>query len=30
MTMTMIVVLAVCVLFPWIPLVLVGQRWSWW
>jgi C4-dicarboxylate transporter, DctM subunit len=30
MTMTMVVVLAICVLFPWIPLVLVGQRWSWW
>jgi tripartite ATP-independent transporter DctM subunit len=30
MTLTMVVVLAICVLFPSIPLVLIGQRWSWW
>ena len=24
------VLLAICVLFPWLSLVLVGQRWSWW
>jgi tripartite ATP-independent transporter DctM subunit len=30
MTLTRVVVLAICVLFPSIPLVLIGQRWSWW
>ncbi len=30
MTVTMVVVLIVCVMFPWLSLVLVGQRWSWW
>ena len=30
MTLTMVAVLAVCVTFPWLSLVLVGQRWSWW
>jgi tripartite ATP-independent transporter DctM subunit len=31
MTVTMVVVLAICVLFPWLSLVVVGQgRWTWW
>jgi TRAP-type C4-dicarboxylate transport system permease large subunit len=30
MTITMAVVLIVCVIFPWLSLVLVGQSWSWW
>ena len=30
MTITMAIVLIVCVMFPWLALVLVGQRWSWW
>lgn len=30
MTLTMVVVLMICVLFPWLSLVLVGQRWTWW
>ena len=30
MTITMTIVLAICVLFPSLSLVLVGQRWSWW
>jgi tripartite ATP-independent transporter DctM subunit len=30
MTLTMVFVLVVCVLFPWLALWLVGQRWSWW
>jgi tripartite ATP-independent transporter DctM subunit len=30
MTLTMVFVLIVCVLFPWLALFLVGQRWSWW
>jgi hypothetical protein len=30
MTLTMVGVLALTVMFPWISLVLVGQRWSWW
>jgi tripartite ATP-independent transporter DctM subunit len=30
MTLTMGLVLIVCVLFPWLSLVLVGQNWSWW
>ncbi len=30
MTITMTIVLVICVLFPWLSLVLVGQRWSWW
>jgi tripartite ATP-independent transporter DctM subunit len=30
MTLTMVGVLALTVMFPWLSLVLVGQRWSWW
>jgi C4-dicarboxylate transporter DctM subunit len=30
MTLTMVFVLLICVLFPSLALVLVGQRWSWW
>ncbi len=30
MTLTMCAVLVVCVLFPWLSLVLIGQKWSWW
>jgi TRAP-type C4-dicarboxylate transport system permease large subunit len=30
MTLTMVVVLVICVLFPWLALALIGQRWSWW
>jgi tripartite ATP-independent transporter DctM subunit len=30
MTLTMVVVLVLCVLFPRLALWLVGQRWSWW
>ncbi len=31
MTLTMVVVLALCVLFPWLALALVGSAgWSWW
>jgi len=30
MTLTMVAVLAICVLFPWLSLVLIGQKWSWW
>ena len=30
MTITMTMVLVICVMFPWLSLVLVGQRWSWW
>jgi tripartite ATP-independent transporter DctM subunit len=30
MTVTMVVVLVICVLFPWLSLVLIGQKWSWW
>ena len=30
MTLTMVVVLAICVLFPSLSLVMIGQRWSWW
>jgi TRAP-type C4-dicarboxylate transport system permease large subunit len=30
MTLTMVLVLVICVLFPWLALVLVGQTWSWW
>ena len=30
MTLTMCVVLAICVLFPALSLVLIGQRWTWW
>jgi hypothetical protein len=26
----MVFVLLICVLFPSLALVLVGQRWSWW
>ena len=30
MTLTMAVVLIVCVLFPRLSLLLIGQKWSWW
>jgi C4-dicarboxylate transporter DctM subunit len=30
MTLTMVGVLVICVMFPWLALVLVGQKWSWW
>jgi C4-dicarboxylate transporter DctM subunit len=31
MTLTMVVVLALCVFFPWLSLVLVGgSQWTWW
>ncbi len=30
MTLTMVLVLVICVLFPGLALVLVGQKWSWW
>jgi len=30
MTLTMVFVLFLCVVFPWLSLVLIGQRWSWW
>jgi C4-dicarboxylate transporter, DctM subunit len=30
MTLTMVLVLVVCVLFPRLALLLVGQKWSWW
>jgi tripartite ATP-independent transporter DctM subunit len=30
MMLTMCVVLVICVAFPWLSLVLIGQRWSWW
>jgi tripartite ATP-independent transporter DctM subunit len=30
MTLTMVAMLIVCVLFPWLSLLLVGQRWNWW
>jgi C4-dicarboxylate transporter, DctM subunit len=30
MTVTMVAVLVICVLFPWLSLVLLGQKWSWW
>ena len=30
MTLTMVFVLMLCVLFPRLALVLLGQRWSWW
>jgi TRAP-type C4-dicarboxylate transport system permease large subunit len=31
MTLTMLVVLVICVLFPWLALALVGgSGWSWW
>jgi TRAP-type C4-dicarboxylate transport system permease large subunit len=30
MTFTMVVVLALCVLFPWLALGLVGINWTWW
>ncbi|MPZ59161.1 MAG: TRAP transporter large permease subunit [Rhizobiales bacterium] len=30
MTLTMVMVLILCVLFPKLVLVLVGQNWSWW
>jgi TRAP-type C4-dicarboxylate transport system permease large subunit len=30
MTLTMVMVLVICVLFPWLSLSLIGQRWGWW
>ena len=30
MVLTMVSVLALCVLFPWLSLAPVGQAWSWW
>jgi C4-dicarboxylate transporter DctM subunit len=30
MTITMVVVLVICVLFPWFALAPVGVSWSWW
>jgi tripartite ATP-independent transporter DctM subunit len=30
MMLTMVGVLVICVVFPWLSLVLVGQKWSWW
>jgi tripartite ATP-independent transporter DctM subunit len=31
MTITMVIVLAICVFFPWLSLVLVGRaNWNWW
>jgi TRAP-type C4-dicarboxylate transport system permease large subunit len=30
MTFMMCGVLAICVLFPWLSLALIGQRWTWW
>ena len=30
MTITMVVVLALCVIFPWLALAPVGVSWSWW
>jgi C4-dicarboxylate transporter DctM subunit len=30
MVFTMVIVLVVCVMFPWLALALVGQSWSWW
>jgi len=30
MTLTMCFILVVCVVFPWLSLTLIGQRWSWW
>jgi TRAP-type mannitol/chloroaromatic compound transport system permease large subunit len=30
MTLTMCVMLVICVLFPALSLVLIGQKWSWW
>lgn len=30
MTLTMVVVLALCVVFPWLALGIVGMSWSWW
>jgi hypothetical protein len=30
MTLTMVVVLILCVIFPKLSLFLVGQSWSWW
>jgi TRAP-type C4-dicarboxylate transport system permease large subunit len=30
MTLAMVTVLVLCVIFPWLPLSLVGQKWSWW
>jgi tripartite ATP-independent transporter DctM subunit len=30
MMLTMVGVLVLCVVFPWLSLMLVGQKWSWW
>jgi C4-dicarboxylate transporter DctM subunit len=30
MTITMVVVLVICVLFPWLALAPVGVSWTWW
>ncbi len=30
MTLTMVATLIVCVMFPWLSLALLGQKWSWW
>jgi TRAP-type C4-dicarboxylate transport system permease large subunit len=30
MTLTMCAVLFICVMFPWLSLVLLGRSWSWW
>lgn len=30
MTITMVIVLIICVMFPWLSLALVGQTWNWW
>jgi C4-dicarboxylate transporter DctM subunit len=30
MTITMVVVLAICVVFPWLALAPVGVSWNWW
>ena len=30
MMMTMVAVLVICVVFPWLSLVLIGQKWNWW
>ncbi|MGH7005854.1 MAG: TRAP transporter large permease subunit, partial [Alphaproteobacteria bacterium] len=31
MTLTMVVVLVICVLFPWLSLALIGNAgWNWW
>ena len=30
MTLTMCGVLLICVMFPWLSLVLLGRSWNWW